>query len=367
MPTIASKNPMISAFDGISLDLLLRGGFRPVPLRETRMLTDGVLGVALELGADERSAPAGSHFEIAVPLPQGPEIRHYSLVRGEVDLAIARESHGRGGSRWLHEHLPASSSVLLRGPRNTFGWNPTAPAFFVVGGIGITPVTAAIASAQDAGIDWHLLYVGRSEASMPFAAELLGAYGPAKVTLAFTTVTGRPDVVAAARQWITAGGYPSATVCTCGPASLMASVHAGFDSDPSITVVSEDFDSLAQPPAAGPASGATGRSAPHSEVSADGRVGHHPHGGDSDFLVELTDGSEVTVPVGCSIIDALSAAGVRTLSSCRKGTCGTCETVILNGVADHRDSILTAAEREAQESMMICVSRAQGQRIALDL
>jgi ferredoxin len=33
------------------------------------------------------------------------------------------------------------------------------------------------------------------------------------------------------------------------------------------------------------------------------------------------------------------------LSSCREGTCGTCETLVLDGIPDHRDSVLDAQAR----------------------
>jgi ferredoxin len=86
------------------------------------------------------------------------------------------------------------------------------------------------------------------------------------------------------------------------------------------------------------------------------------------FVVELArSGRSVTVRPEQSIIDALAAAGVPVESSCELGICGTCETKILSGAAEHRDSILSAAERQAQCSMMICVSTAIGDRIVLDL
>ena len=54
-------------------------------------------------------------------------------------------------------------------------------------------------------------------------------------------------------------------------------------------------------------------------------------------------------------------------SSCRDGICGSCETKVLEGVPDHRDSLLSAKERAACTSMMVCVSRAKSDRLVLDL
>ena len=81
----------------------------------------------------------------------------------------------------------------------------------------------------------------------------------------------------------------------------------------------------------------------------------------------LATGRTLTVEPGSSILRAVEEAGVAVLSSCREGTCGTCETDVLDGVPDHRDSVLTEAERAAGDVMMICVSRSLTPRLVLDL
>jgi ferredoxin len=75
----------------------------------------------------------------------------------------------------------------------------------------------------------------------------------------------------------------------------------------------------------------------------------------------------VTVPPDKSILEAVRGAGVAVLSSCEEGTCGTCETALLDGEADHRDSVLDDDERAENSCMMICVSRALSPRLVLDL
>ena len=91
-------------------------------------------------------------------------------------------------------------------------------------------------------------------------------------------------------------------------------------------------------------------------------------GPDSEFEVVLErTGKTVTVPVGVSVLDTVRAAGIEVLYSCTEGTCGTCETDVLDGTPDHRDSVLSDEEREAGETMLICVSRCQGARLVLDL
>jgi ferredoxin len=86
------------------------------------------------------------------------------------------------------------------------------------------------------------------------------------------------------------------------------------------------------------------------------------------FEVELaTTGLTLTVPPERSILDVVEEAGVSVLSSCQEGTCGTCETPVLAGLVDHRDSLLTPEEQAANDTMFICVSRAACPRLVLDL
>jgi ferredoxin len=86
------------------------------------------------------------------------------------------------------------------------------------------------------------------------------------------------------------------------------------------------------------------------------------------FEVELVASElRLSVPPDRSVLDVVEEAGVGVLSSCAEGTCGTCETKVLGGVPDHRDSVLTEEERRAGDCMMICVSRSCTERLVLDL
>ncbi|KAD3720577.1 2Fe-2S iron-sulfur cluster binding domain-containing protein [Arthrobacter yangruifuii] len=89
---------------------------------------------------------------------------------------------------------------------------------------------------------------------------------------------------------------------------------------------------------------------------------------DAPFTVHLSL-SEKTyeVPADKGILQVLEEAGEPVISSCREGTCGTCETPVLSGEVDHRDSVLSDEERQANETMMICVSRCRGPRLELDI
>jgi ferredoxin len=83
----------------------------------------------------------------------------------------------------------------------------------------------------------------------------------------------------------------------------------------------------------------------------------------------VCQGSSVTltVPPDKSLLEVLNEAGIDIPSSCHQGICGTCEVRVLAGEIDHRDSILSTAERAANETMMACVSRARSPRLVLDI
>lgn len=89
---------------------------------------------------------------------------------------------------------------------------------------------------------------------------------------------------------------------------------------------------------------------------------------DTSIEVELAfSGVTVTVPAERSILEVAQEAGADVLSSCQEGTCGTCETAVLAGEPDHRDSLLSEKERAAGDAMFVCVSRSRSRRLVLDL
>lgn len=188
-----------------------------------------------------------------------------------------------------------------------------------------------IAAAHAAGADWRLVHGGRSRASMAFTE--LAERHPDRVTLVPQDEAGLLDV---AGILAAAAGRP---VYCCGPEGLLAAVEAEGERL-GVPVHGERFS--ARPGAL--------------------------DGPDGAFEVELSgSGTVVAVPAGRSILDALEDAGIATLSSCREGTCGTCETGVLAGEPDHRDSLLTEEERMSNEVMMPCVSRSRSPRLVLEL
>ncbi|MEU4654700.1 PDR/VanB family oxidoreductase [Streptomyces sp. NPDC023723] len=294
---------------------------------------DGVLALTLRhpLGEPLPDWRPGAHVDVLL----GPELeRQYSLCGDPGDravwrIAVLREAAGRGGSAYVHEQLRRGGKVRVRGPRNHFPLEPAARYRFVAGGIGITPLLPMLAAAERAGADWTLLYGGRTRAAMAFTGEL-ARYGD-RVTLAPEDETGLLDLAPVL------DGVPDGTlVYCCGPGPLLDAVE---ERCPARLLRTERFQPKAQLAVA-----------------------------NGEFEVVLArSGRTVAVPPDVSVLDAVRAAGVEVLYSCAEGTCGTCETEVLEGVPDHRDSVLTEAERAAGETMLVCVSRCHGKRLVLDL
>jgi ferredoxin-NADP reductase len=294
---------------------------------------DGVLALTLRhpLGEQLPQWEPGAHIDVAL----GPGLeRQYSLCGDPADrtawrIAVLREPAGRGGSAHVHEQLGQGDKVRVRGPRNHFALRPAPRYRFIAGGIGITPILPMLAAAEAEGAEWTLLYGGRTRESMAFTEEL-SRYGD-RVTVAPQDETGLLDLPSVL------DGVPEGTlVYCCGPGPLLDAVE---ERCPAGLLHVERFTPKEQPAAE-----------------------------NTQFEVELAQtGTTVTVAPDVSVLDAVRASGVEVLFSCTEGTCGTCETDVLDGTPDHRDSVLTDEEREAGETMMICVSRCRGKKLVLDL
>jgi ferredoxin-NADP reductase len=311
---------------------------RELVVAERGDAAEGVVTLVLRDPSGDPLPPwePGAHVDLVLTAEL---TRQYSLCgdpadRGAWRIAVLREPDGRGGSAFVHEKLLPGATVPVRGPRNHFALVPAPRYLFLAGGVGITPIAAMVGAAAAAGADWQLVYGGRSAATMAFAAELRAAYGE-RVQLRPQDEHGLLDLDA-----LLAAPTPGTLVYCCGPTPLLDAVERRCAGWPPGTLHVERF-------------------APK-EVGAPVLAGA--------FEVELAQsGVTVTVPPDRSVLDALEDAGAAPLSSCREGTCGTCETAVLSGVVDHRDSLLTDDERGAHDTMFPCVSRAACPKLVLDL
>jgi len=286
-----------------------------VTSRET--VAEGVVQLRLE-GKDLPRWEPGAHLDLV--LPSGL-VRQYSLCGDPADtssytVATRLVEDGRGGSREVHEQLSEGMEVEVRGPRNRFPLVAAESYVFVAGGIGITPVLSMLRALPE-GVEWRLLYCGRSRESMPFVAELERFGGRV------TVVTGVPDLDALEVP-------EGAALYCCGPEGLMAAVEERY---PQVRV--ERFTPRASAPGAA-------------------------------FELELRrSGRTLKVPADSTVLAAVRAELPNTLYSCEQGFCGTCQQRVLEGEVDHRDELLTDGERG--DSMLICVSRARSERLVLDM
>jgi len=277
----------------------------------------------------------GAHIDLH--LPDGT-VRSYSLCGDPADrhayrIAVLNVPGGRG-SGFIHGELEPGTDLTISPPRNNFRFDDAARYLFIAGGIGITPLLPMVRRAAERGADWALHYCVRNAAAAPFLDDLRAL------------PHGRVDLHAAddgqrlAVDELLASTPVAAPVYCCGPKRLMEAVAAAARPDQDVRF--EWF---------------TPRPEPARQDLAD----------NSFDVVCARSGVTVTVPAGTSILDALYAAGVEVDSSCEQGICGTCETTVLEGEPDHRDSVLSDAEHAAGKTMMLCVSRAHSAILVLDV
>jgi ferredoxin-NADP reductase len=280
----------------------------------------------------------GAHLDIH--LPSG-RVRQYSLCgdpahRHTYRIAVRRIPGGGGGSTEVHEALGVGSRVTTNGPRNAFpltvpGYgSPTQRLRFVAAGIGITPVLPMMRYVERLGIQWSMIYAGRSRDSLPFLDEV-AEFGD-RVEIRTDDVHGVPT----AAELL--GDCPDGTaVYACGPAPMLTAIRARLAGRGDVEL---HFERFAAPPV------------------IDGE----------QFSVRVAS-TGVTVQVGAeeTLLSALQRADIWPPYSCRQGFCGTCRTRVLDGGVEHRDALLTEPER-ADGMMLVCISRAaKGQQLTLDL
>ncbi|MCT9111843.1 PDR/VanB family oxidoreductase [Streptomyces mirabilis] len=299
-----------------------------LPVTRHERVADGVVQLRLE-GHDLPRWEPGAHLDLV--LPSGL-VRQYSLCGDPEDtssytVATRLVEDGRGGSREVHEQLREGMEVKVRGPRNRFPLAPAPAYVFVAGGIGITPILPMLRAVQDRA-EWRLLYGGRTRASMPFLEEI-GKLRGGRVTVVAEDEDGRPDLDA-----LFADVPAGAAVHCCGPEGLMEAVGRRLPDGAALHL--ERFT---------PGTSAEGNGA---------------------FEVELRrSGRTVSVAADTTVLAAVRAELPDTAYSCEQGFCGTCRQRVLEGEIEHRDELLTDTERG--DSMLICVSRALGDRIVLDM
>lgn len=312
---------------------------RPVVVREKSSEGEGLVRFVLAdpRGKDLPSWTAGAHVDLIA----GGFRRKYSLC-GRVDdrktlqVVVQQEPNGRGGSRYFCDQIAAGSTLQLSGPKNLFRLDESARHFVLIaGGIGITPMLAMADRLKHLGNSYELHYAGRSRRHMALLERLeqdhadhLSLYIKSedqRMTLS-TTLTNVDS---------------NTRVYACGPDRLIDELETMSEEWPQGVLHFEHFNA---------------------EVSALDPDKEHP------FVAELKDSNvKVTVAADQTLLQALQAAGFDVPCDCGEGLCGTCEVSVAEGEVDHRDKVLSKAERLTNRRMMACCSRAAGTKIVLAL
>jgi len=315
---------------------------------------------AADLIVRRRSTPAEGVVVLDLADPQGEALprwepgahidllltddltRQYSLCGDSGDpgvwrVGVLRDPASRGGSHYVHDNLREGVTVRVRGPRNHFPLVDATHYRFIAGGIGITPIFAMLEEVQRAGSDWTLLYGGRTRASMAFVDELAERY-PNRVTVWPQDERGLLDLASVLED-----PADDTLVYSCGPEGLLTAVEQNCAHWHAGALHIERF--AAKAPTADQAAEALER---------------------FEVVCRRT-GVTLVVTSDQSILEVIEEADVPTMASCYEGVCGTCEARVLEGIPDHRDSVLSDAEKAAGEVMLPCVSRSRTERLVLDL
>ena len=318
---------------------------------EAHLLTPLIMSFRLGADAGAIALPgftAGAHINVRVQLEDGAwDWRRYSLVSfstepGATDapteycIAVRLELAGRGGSRFMHQRVMAGTHLTIQAPRNDFPLSPIrGRSVLLGGGIGVTPMATMAAQCRMANQPLTLHYAGRSRASMALLPELATLL-EADLVVHADDEQGAPLDVAHVLDHCS----PDDHVYVCGPQPMLDAVLAHTTSQG--WAAGRVHFELFAPPAA--------------------------TGGERSFEVVLQQsGSTLQVPPDKTLLAVLNAAGCDVMFDCERGECGVCAVNVIEGDIDHRDYVLTAAEKQAGKVIHVCVSRCHGNRLVLQL
>jgi vanillate O-demethylase ferredoxin subunit len=285
---------------------------------------------------------AGAH--ITIRTPKGDD-RSYSLINFSPEasaatrpnsyrLGVRLENPSQGGSTFMHA-LKVGDTVSILPPQNNFPLEPTGkPVVLLAGGIGVTPIVSMAAELVTAGRPFRFIYCGRSRDQLAFLSDIEALAGE-RLTVHTDDTAGLFNLEALMRSLT--GGEP---LYLCGPT-------------PMIERAIELAKTLGWAP-----------DRLRFEIFTEAK----PQAGDQPFEVVLSStGESFTIPVGKSILDVLLDAGHDPLHDCKRGDCGICQVGVVEGIPDHRDFILSDAEKAGGKVIQICVSRSKTPRLVIDL
>lgn len=297
--------------------------------------------LARDDGAAMPAFTGGSHIIVQMQGADGSQFSNaYSLMSDPRDtrsyqIGVRLEEQSKGGSAFMHQQVEVGSTLTISSPNNLFALDPTAGRHVLIaGGIGITPFLAQLHELEGGDTDYELHYAFRSPEHGAFQDDLSSGPHAGRTRFYIDSLGRKLDLAA-----LCAGLTDDAHLYVCGPKPLIDAVIATA-AKAGIAERRVHWEQFAATPATGAA-----------------------------FTVVLArSGQELLVEEGMTILQAIQkskAANVECL--CREGVCGTCETRIIDGEAEHFDQYLSDEEKAAQQSLMVCVSRAKSARLVLDL
>jgi len=236
------------------------------------------------------------------------------VIFGAIILAMLLRLGAQPFMRWLS--MPEWLALLVSG----------LLVLFVIGGIGVTPILPMIRVAQQRGINWRAIYAGNSREHMPLLDEVMSV-APGRVTVWVDDEQGRLATV----NDLLAGAGPTTAVYVCGPTAMLEAVRIARDEHADAPLHYERFS---PPPV------------------VDG----------IPFELKLARSRRVlSVPANRSALDVMLDRDPTTAYSCQQGFCGTCKVKVLAGQVDHRGRTVVD-----DDEMLVCVSRAKGDRVVID-
>ncbi|KLN62501.1 hypothetical protein WH96_03160 [Kiloniella spongiae] len=313
-----------------------------------KVLINAIKDQALNIKTYELVSPDGEPLPPFTPgahidffLPDGL-IRQYSLSnsaqeRNRYVVGIQKEEHGRGGSRLIHDQFKVGDAVEISAPRNNFTLDETAQRYkLIAGGIGITPIMSMARRLKAIDKPFQLHYACRNEQRAAFLEELKSSELSKHVVFSYDDVHGPLNTLV-----LFGRPEPDVKIYCCGPTGLMDAVKFATSSWAEGSVRFEHF-------------------------SASEDSGPRDDDGSFEIIIQST-GRVLKVPADKSILSVLEENGFFIDHACCEGICGTCETGMIHGEADHRDMILTEAEKKENQQIMVCCSRAKTPTLTLDL
>lgn len=301
-------------------------------------------GIAsFELAAAEgKTLPAytpGSHIDVEIAPGL---IRQYSLCgtkehNGRYFIGVLKDESSRGGSRTMHT-IEVGSPLRVSAPRNHFPLAADAKhSILFAGGIGITPILAMAEQLEAQGQSFELHFCARSVDRAAFYSRIVASSFGNKSRFYFDDQGQRADLTD-----LLQGPGQNTHLYVCGPQGFMTAVLS--------TATEQGWfeEQLHKEFFVAPVLESTGANQPFDVILSSS--GERFHIDTSESIVEVLERQGIEIPV-----------------SCEQGICGTCITGVLEGEVDHRDSVLSSAEKALNKVFTPCCSRAKGDLLVLDL